>query len=364
MKIKGTTVKQGNDTFYVGVMKVKDMLQSGQVDMFIAGHPDGYQRALSAARARAFGRFIDDGNLSPSSILLNIREGEVTEAPEGTLNVPEEASIWIVDGQHRVEGLRFAVERDPEINDLEFPVVIMHQPSSYEEARQFVIINKTQKGVRTDLAQRFLMQAIKQEGRDKLMAARDQRGVLGGILKDVEWVTRAIEIADILNGDKTHPWYGKIRLPNAPKNGTTVAQGSFTNSLEPVLKDSFFLGKNVQSIASALGNYWDAIYELCEATFENPKEYVIQKTTGVFVLHKIFPRVSEFCHDDKGNRVLTKEKIKSVLKGLPFMSADYWENNGTAGMRGTSQKAFASLVMEALEVLEANREAVEPDLVV
>jgi len=333
MKIQGHTVRQGDDALYVGVMKVKDILDRGRVDMFIAGHPDGYQRALSEARARAFGRFIDDGNLSPSSILLNIREGEVTEAPEGTLNLPDETSIWIVDGQHRIEGLRFAVGRDPEINDLEFPVVVMNQPSSYEEAKQFVIINKTQKGVRTDLAQRFLMQAMKQEGRDKLLAARDERGVLGGVLKDVEWVTRAIEIADILNADKKHPWYGKIQLPNTPKDGTTVTQGSFTNSLEPVLKDSFFQGKPVQPISSALGNYWDAIYELCEAAFESPKDYVIQKTTGVFVLHKIFPRVAEFCHDDKGNRVLTKEKIKSVLEGLPFISADYWESNGTAGKK-------------------------------
>ena len=363
MKIKGTTVKQGDATFYVGAMKVKDLLDEGQVDMFVVGHPDGYQRALSMARARAFGRFIDGGNISPSSILLNLRDGEVAEHPEGTLNLPEEATIWIVDGQHRIEGLRFAIQRDPALNELEFPVVIMSQPSSYDEAKQFVIINKTQKGVRTDLAERFLMQAIKHEGRDKLIAMREA-GALRGILKDVEWVTKAIEIADILNGDKKHPWYGRIRVPNEPKDGTTVAQRSFTSSLEPVLKDSFFQGKPVQPVASALGNYWDAICELCEAAFETPKEYVVQKTTGVFVLHKIFPRVSEFCHDNKGNRVLTKEKIKSVLEVLPFMNAGYWDNNGVAGMRGTSGKAFASLVLEALETLEANQEIKGPDLVV
>ena len=363
MKIKGLTVKQGDATLYVGTMKVKDILGEGQVDMFVVGHPDGYQRALSMARARAFGRFIDSGGLSPSSILLNLRDGEVTEHPEGTLNLPEGVTVWIVDGQHRIEGLRFAVQRDPALNDLEFPVVIMNQRSSYEEAKQFVIINKTQKGVRTDLAERFLMQAIKQEGRDKLLAIRDA-GALRGILKDIEWVTKAIEIADILNGDKKHPWYGRIRLPNEPKNGTTVAQKSFTDSLEPVLKDSFFQGKNVQPIALALENYWDAIYELCEAAFESPKEYVIQKTTGVFVLHKIFPRISEFCRDDKGNRVLTKQKIQSVLGGLPFMTAQYWDNDGVAGRRGTNKKAFASLAMEALEALEASQEIIGPDLVV
>jgi len=362
MEIKGINVKQGDANLYVGTMKVKDLLTCA-VDMFIPGHPDGYQRVLSDARARAFGRFIGSGGFSPTAILLNVRNGEIAEGSEGTLNIPEEAEIWIVDGQHRMEGLKFAAERDPEINDLEFPVVIMNQPSSYEEAKQFVIINKTQKGVRTDLAERFLMQAVKQEGRGKLLEIRET-GALKSILKNVEWVTKAIEIADILNVDKKYPWYERIQLPNQPKDGATVTQGAFTNSLEPVLKDSLFQGRSVQPIASALGNYWGAIYELNEAAFENPKEYVIQKTTGVFVLHKIFPRVAEYCRDDKGNMVLTKEKIKSVLEGLSFMNAEYWGSRGTAGMKGTNQKAFALLSMEALETLEASREVKAPDIVV
>lgn len=363
MKIYGHAVKQGVSTFHVGVMKVRDLVQFGELDRFIVGHPDGYQRALSMARARSFGRFMENNGFSPSSVLINFREGQITEESEGTLNLPEETDMWIVDGQHRVAGLKFALERNPDIGELEFPVVIMNEPTSYQEAKQFVIINKTQKGVRTDLAERFLMQFVKKEGRSALIEMRE-KGVLGGILKNIEWITKAIEIVDILNMDKEHHWYGKIRLPNEPKDGTTVAQKAFADSLEPILKDSFFQGKAVQSIASALGNYWDSIYEICEAAFENPKDYVIEKTTGVFVLNKIFPRVTEFCRDEKGNRVITKAKIKSVLEGLSFMNDEYWGTDGTAGRRGTSRKAFASLVMEALESLEASREAVEPDLVV
>lgn len=363
MKTKGYYLKQGDSHLYVGSMKVGDLLRTAQVDAFKAGHPDGYQRGLSDARARAFGRFIMSGQISPASILINIRDGEVTEGPEGTLNIPDDSPIWVVDGQHRVEGLRFAAERSPEVNELEFPVVIMSQPSSYEEAKQFVIINKTQKGVRTDLAQRFLIQAVKQEGRSKLLDMR-QTGALKGILKDVEWVTKAIEIADILNSDKKQLWYGKIQLPNEPRGATMVSQGSFTNSLGPILKDTLFQGKPVQGIAAALGNYWAAIYELCEAAFQESREYVIQKTTGVFVLHKIFPRIAEFCRDDKGNMVLTREKIKSVLQGLQFMEVDYWHNKGIAGMRGTSQKAFSSLVLDAMEELEGSQQVKGPDLVV
>ncbi len=363
MKIKGSEVRQGKNRFFLGTMKVGDLITRGEVDKFIGGHPDGYQRNLSDSRARAFGRYIDGGGISPASILLNIRDTSAIEEIDGYINLPDDVTIWIVDGQHRVGGMKLAVERDPANAELEFPVIIMNEPTNYEEAKQFVIINKTQKGVRTDLAERFLMRAVQEEGREKLYETRES-GALRGILKNIEWVRQAIEITDILNGDKKHPWYGQIQLPNAPKVGTVVSQKAFSDSLEPILKDTSFQGKQVQQIASALGNYWDAINELCIDALGNPKEHVIQKTTGVFVLHKIFPRVTELCRDDRGNKILTKENIKTVLKDMPFMESEYWESNGTAGRRGTSRKAFASLVLEALEALESSQEIKEPDLVV
>ena len=363
MKIKGFEVKQGNNRFFMGTMKMSELIEKGEVDKYIDGHPDGYQRNLSDSRARAFGRYIDGGNISPTSILLNIRDASDIEEIDGYINIPDNATIWIVDGQHRVGGMKFAAERDPANTELEFPVIIMNKPTNYEEARQFVILNKTQKGVRTDLAERFLARAIREEGRGKLVDTR-QAGVLSGILKNIEWIAPAIEIVDILNSDKKYPWYGQIQLPNAPKTGTVVSQKAFTDSLEPILKDTTFQGRQPQQIAPALGNYWAAIKELCIDAFNNPKEHVIQKTTGVFVLHKIFPRVTELCRDDRGNKILTKENIKTVLKDLPFVESEYWESNGIAGSRGTNRKAFASLVLDVLEMLEVGRETKEPDLVV
>jgi len=46
------------------------------------------------------------------------------------------------------------------------------------------------------------------------------------------------------------------------------------------------------------------------------------------------------------------------------MTSDYWKNNGIAGQRGTNKKAFAMLVMEALEALEKKQEHEQPDLVI
>ena len=362
MKIKAIKIRQGKQDFYVVGMKAKELLDVVQVDKFLSEHPDGYQRTLSETRANAFGRFLNSGGASPSSILVNVRDADIIEEENNYISIPDNAPLWVVDGQHRVGGLQFAVEKDPSHYDLEFPVIIMNEPSNYLEAKEFVTINKTQKGVRTDLAERFLMRAVKEEGREKLFELRES-GVMQTILKNVEWVPKAIEIVDILNNDKESLWYGRIRLPNADTAGTIVSQKSFTDSLQPILKETFFSGKQPPQIASALRNYWKAISELCSDAIQNPKEHVIQKTTGVFVLHKIFPRVTEICRDEKGNKILTKERIKSVLHEMPFMDSEYWGTNGTAGRRGTSQKAFSSLVLEALESLEEIEPAEGTDLI-
>lgn len=367
MKTKGYVFEQSDTQLYFAVVKAKDLvakLEAGlwAPDIFKASNQEGYQRSLSQARAREFGRFIRGKGISPLSILINFREGTIGVSPDGTLELPD-GKAYIVDGQHRAAGISYALEMDLSLGEYEVPIIVMSVPDRYEEARQFVIINRTQKGVRADLAERFLLQAVRREGRRALVDLRDS-GVLRRVLTRVEWVTKAVEIADILNADQISSWYRRIRLPNEPRNGTVVAQKSFTDSLEPVLKDHYFEGKDTHVIATALRNYWNAIKELCEAAFEEPSEYVIQKTLGVGVLHKVFPRVSEVCTDNKGNRVLTKDMIKSLLQPLPQMNSGYWSSTGEAGRHGNSKKEVSILAMEFLEALEAGVKQTGQDIIV
>lgn len=368
MRILGRGFKQGKVTLFVGLIKAKDLAErvdSGlwAPDIFRMANPEGYQRTLSEARAREFGRFVLRNGICPLSILVNFRDGTVEQSTNGTLELPE-GGAFMVDGQHRAEGIKYAVSVDATAGEFEVPIVVMNEPDRYQEARQFVIINRSQKGVRADLAERFLMQAVKRQGRGALLEEMES-GVLRRVLKGAEWVTKAVEIADTLNADKESPsWYRKIRLPNERKDGTVVTQKTFTDSLEPVLKDSYFQGKEPRVIAAALRNYWNAVRSYCEAAFEEPTEYVIQKTSGVGVLHKVFPRVSELCTDEKGNRVLTAEMIKTVLEGLPQMDSGYWGSSGEAGRRGTGKKAVAILTIELLEELETKAQAKEQGLIV
>lgn len=152
-------------------------------------------------------------------------------------------------------------------------------------------------------------------------------------------------------------------MPNEPRNGSVAAQKSFTDSLEPIIKDTYFAGKDAKAIGAALRNYWAAIRDLCEAAFEEPSDYVIQKTIGVGVFHKIFPRVSELATDGQGNRVLTQDTLESILGGLPQLESSFWRSGGDAARRGTGKVSVNYLAIELLEALEANAERKEQPMI-
>jgi DGQHR domain-containing protein len=355
VKIAGHEFKQGEQSLFAGTISAKILAEKVQLgvwkaDVWHVDNPNGYQRSLNTVRAAEFGRYVSSQGLSPVSILINFREGAVRPTPDGHIELPDGVG-YLVDGQHRAEGVRLSMITNPDGSDYEIPIIVMNMADQYQEAKQFVIINRTQKGVKADLAERFLAKAVEREGRGSLL---NQRGnaVPTAVLRNLEWTTKAITIADSLNTDPASPWYKQIRLPNEPRGDTVVAQKAFTDSLEPILKDNYFVGKDTKTIAAALRNYWNAIKTTCSDAFDTPADFAIQKTNGVGTLHKVFPRVSEICVDTRGNRVLTVEMIRSVLALHPHMNCEYWENNGEAGRRGTGKKAVFILAMEFMEELE------------
>lgn len=260
------------------------------------------------------------------------------------IEIPNDIELWLVDGQHRVEGLREVVDEYPRIRNLELPIIISNFRNKYDEAKQFLIINKTQKGVRPDLAERILQKVVEKEGMEKIIQERG-RGYLKAIFRDIEWQTKAIEVVDKLNSIKDSPFYKRVRYPNTPKITTVVREISLTDSLQPIFKDDLLGELPVDLLAKALVNYWKVIKDMCPEAFEAPYEYVIQRTTGVFSLHQLFPTVARYCRDENGRFDLREETIHRVLKLAQdrFFNSSYWHSQGGAGMMGTNRKACAAI---------------------
>ena len=342
MKINVLPFVQHGKTMYVGKISARDLASRAKVDVWKANNQEGYQRLPEPTRAKAFMRFIAS-EISPPAVLANIREkdSKKVKVKDDWLDIPDGVTLWLVDGQHRCAGTDMLMQTTDKDYDIEFPIVIMLGDSVYEEAKQFVLINMSQKKVRTDLGERFLQRAVKQEGRINI-----QNKIM---LRGIEWVPAAIEVADYLIKNNHSVWHNKIKLPNEPKGKTVVNQKSFTDSLKPVINpDGQLAGKPIPTISAVVNQYWDAIKETCPKAFEEPENYVLQKTTGVFVLHAILERLLRKMGKDEPD----KDDFAKMLEKMPSMkSHEKWLKDGEFGnMMG--QKGFAIIKAQLLEELE------------
>ena len=342
MKIPVIPFVQHGKTMYVGKISSKELSGKGQVDVWQINNTEGYQRKPEPTRAKAFMRFIAK-DISPPAILVNIREKDKSKITVGNgfLEIPDTVSLWIMDGQHRCEGTKLLMESSDKDYDVEFPIILMLGEPVYEEAKQFVLINQSQKKVRTDLGERFLLRAVEQEGTRNIADKFKIRGI--------EWIPNAIRVTDILYKDHNSLWYNKIKLPNEPRGHTVVNQKSFTDSLKPVIHpDGELAGKNPATIASIINQFWEALHKLCPAPFEDPENYVMQRTTGVFVLHSLLEKVLRKMGKDEPDK---KDFVK-ILENIPQLTnASIWAKNGRFGHL-MGQKGFAIIKQELFEQLE------------
>lgn len=371
MQLPALEIDQQGRKFWISSVPISFFAATDRVkvDQFNAQTATGYQRRPSSTRARDFARYLEKARgISPTAILLNVR-GEIGEfrpvrgSSMGMLELAEDTEFWIVDGQHRVEGFRELLSTGAGGANFDVPVVIMHEDSEYEEAKQFIIVNKTQKGVKPDLAERFIARMVRRE------RPQDLDGLPRETTREIEWRPRATDLVDMMNTKNSedtndeffeNPWFQKIQLPNDPKGTTVVSQKSFEDSLKQVLNSDTFQVYSNEELATLLVRYWRALRSLFPEAFDVPKSYVIQRTAGVFVLHRIMPRVTSIAARN-GSRI-TQERLRDVLRNMGDASTEmFWHVDGVAGQLGSGSKSIGILVTKLIDWLEeANSQTGEP----
>jgi DGQHR domain-containing protein len=292
--------------------------------MYTRDNPAGYQRGVSASRLRQVSNYLrQEEGMLPTSILLCIRQphhvnfAANTEAngkgETGMLTIDPGVPVWVVDGQHRLNGLEHALKKDKAkwVLDYRLPVVIVEGIDAYEEMRYFHVINTRQKGVPTDVVDRHLLSMRTAEG-SGLIEREGEKNYLRA---------RATHLTDVLNTNPASPWLGMIRMPGeALGSRHTMKQHAMVSSLMPVVSDGFVKQVNDDEAAQLLLNYWQAARRHWSTAFETPHEYVIQRALGAGALHMVFPDVLEHCRsaDD-----YSADKMYDVLSYVG-RSAGFW----------------------------------------
>ncbi len=219
----------------------------------------------------------------------------------GELDIGEER-LWLIDGQHRVEALKRAIERNADFEGYPVVVSILRLPKRFDELMLFYIVNRRQRSVPTDLAYRHLQRMLWEKGTEWLYELEGRRSVQLGL---------ATEVVDYLCEDQRSPWHRRIRRVAEPRRDEHIIQDkAIIRSVAEVLKEKVFEGMRVSELADLLIDYWNAVARVYPASFEEPRSYTLLGTPGIFALHKLFPSIYARCAK---SGVITEEGMLEIL---------------------------------------------------
>ena len=260
------------------------------------------------------------------------------------LQLPNEAMLRVIDGQHRTEGLRYAIEEKKamELASLPIPVVIVEIATKVTEMDQFRVINGTAKSVRTDLVNAILTAIAEAAGADAIPE------------KDL-WKVVVTKVVDALDHREDSPWKDILLMPDelgvktAPSKITraTSAITSIRVAYEWLREFGFLSGKDLDDqakfVADILVAYWRAIRNVVPDAFAEPGEYVIQKTPGLFSLHFLL-RDSLLGDIYRGRRPWDEATFQEFIEVSPeIIDPHFWhKDSGRASAYG-SMKGFREL---------------------
>lgn len=286
-------IKQGNLTLYLTYVTPKDLRAKGfyTVDKLEPRKQEGYQRILDGRRARKLSRHLVDATPKgyahlPTTVFLATDGVAQFDKDTQTLEFDTDTvcPFSVVDGQHRIEGLRLAVERDEELIDFHLPVTIATELDDTNQMYHFYIVNTTQVPVDPSLRQQITGRFTDMKGVEKLpyLPYWFRNQVDGG--KDAG----ALKMLEFLNENVDSPLYRRIQMANDPDSRNKIKQASIVTTLKREVftaSNPLFEQESKSSdpdrAARIMLNYFRAIDDLFVGDRDRDKT-VVYKSNGIF----------------------------------------------------------------------------------
>jgi DGQHR domain-containing protein len=288
LRIAAAQVRQGELVLYATSIKVRDLVAPGFYNVETLDPDDtndkGYQRLLNKARAKKLADYIVKGQdtqdaFLPTSVFLATHKLIPFDSATNTIEIDIGAvgPFSVVDGQHRLEGLKMAAEKDDRVLDFDVPVNIAIDLNKIAQMCHFLIVNTTQKSVDRSVEQRIIARL------SDALDVEDLPSLPKWIFNTVEKgeVDRALKYVDYLNETEGSPWFGKVKMANSVSDDATVNQRSFVKA---IVKYVLTANNPIATIIKDLDkerkiflNYWKAI----AAILDDGNAAVLYKYNGV-----------------------------------------------------------------------------------
>jgi DGQHR domain-containing protein len=333
MKIEVIPFEQPIGNFLLAVMRARDIVRIAKAnprvfDAETFETAGGIQREPSSRRVKEIKEYSETVDAAfPTPILLALEEGSYSfNGEQNEIEIFNDASADIVDGQHRVLGFRDSSQKDKFL----IPVVFLLDATEEQKALIFAVINGKQTKVPASVVYDLF-----------------------GVTKTRSPQKTAHEIARSLNSNPDSPWYCRLKMlgRKTALYNESLSQGTFVKALLPhisgnpdsdrnLLKqkrslgiyedcvfNEYFRKEEDSVILKVLLNLFDGVRTVWPNEWDSPQISILTKTTGFLGIMKALP---ELVRQGKNMKNLSREyfvevfsRVKKTMdeKGL-FLTSD------------------------------------------
>lgn len=314
---------------YTFTMKVKDLVKISYVAVRGRDEEEGaVQRVLNRKRISSIKQYVLDGNMFVNTFVINWNDANYRpQFVDGKIEIPLVDSVaQLLDGQHRLEGLKEAIKVDPNINEKQIMVSMVIGLGTKEAAKIFININSEQKPVPKSLI--FDLYGVTED--DKNFA-----------------ITRSDDIAKELNENVDSPYYNLIKYPGNPRGKGKIDLSTVVSTLKKYVDvDGKFMDNNIKDLNlqsqivinyfSAIKYHWDK-----EELWGNANQNVFFKAAGfIAALEFFFEYVFPKCVEKKSF------KVEYLISLFDFSEVALLTN---AEIKGSDGKTARKLIVDNLK---------------
>ena len=359
-------IRQGGRTLFFTSFSVAEFAATDfyRVDELDAKDEAGFQRVLEKRRAKLLASDMAKARAEgkaflPTSIFLatgaaleyNPDRREVSfDSEPGPGRV---CPFAVVDGQHRIEGMRMAAEKEPSLSAFPMAVVIAAELGDLEQMLHFYLVNTTQKSVDKSIEQQIKAKLRRMEdiGERVFLPDRILKEVRRGRDRD------ALDVVRALNNHPESPWYGRVVMANEDSGPrSTIRQSTFVRSVREFL---LVRGHKLSSAGlpadtrdAMLRNYWRAVSDMFVS---DAKKSVVFRHNGTVFFHTVSQPMFNWLAASGDYRVeAVKQRFRLAIEELPdehyeLSRIQWWERGGPASHMNKSEMGRqAGAMMQAV----------------
>ncbi len=287
----------------------------------------------------------------PTSVFLATDKALDFDQATNTISINTDTigPFSVVDGQHRLEGLKMAAKKDDRVLEFSVPVNIAANLPKLHQMCHFLIVNTTQKSVDKAVEQRIVARLT------EALDVEDIPSLPKWILNVVERgeVEKAVRLVDFLNAESDSPWLGKIKMTN-DLNANMINQRSFVKAIVKYVltaNNPIAVLNDFNKEKRIFLNYWKAIADI----IDDGNASVLYRYSGVELFCRFsIPFFTKLQNNGKFTVDIMKGLLSDCLENVEgefagVGHAQWWARGGKAS--GLNAAAIGQVAQEMTKAL-------------